>query len=101
MKVICTFLFKVVTPINVQLVSQTLKNKQIKPSELRFGFLGLGNMGSGIVKNLINSGHRVVVWNRTTDKVCACLSSFLLIISEKVCCMFIKQLLIVLFLFHI
>ena len=24
---------------------------------------------SGIVKNLLNSGHTVIVWNRTTDKV--------------------------------
>jgi hypothetical protein len=26
-------------------------------------------MGSGIVKNLLNSGHNVTVWNRTTEKV--------------------------------
>lgn len=39
------------------------------PSSLKFGFLGLGIMGSGIVKNLLNSGHSVVVWNRTPDKV--------------------------------
>lgn len=25
-------------------------------------------MGCGIVKNLINSGHKVVVWNRTLGK---------------------------------
>ena len=29
----------------------------------------LGIMGSGMVKNLLNSGHQVTVWNRTTDKV--------------------------------
>lgn len=40
------------------------------PSTLKFGFLGLGIMGSGIVKNLINSGHSVIVWNRTQEKVC-------------------------------
>lgn len=49
-------------------VSSTLKLKNINPSALKFGFLGLGIMGSGIVKNLINSGHKVVVWNRTSNK---------------------------------
>ena len=27
------------------------------------------NFSSGMVKNLLNSGHNVSVWNRTTDKV--------------------------------
>jgi len=57
--------------IGIDLVtsSQTLREKDIQPSKLNFGFLGLGIMGSGIVKNLLNSGHQVSVWNRTTDKV--------------------------------
>jgi len=49
--------------------SQTLREKDIQPSKLNFGFLGLGIMGSGMVKNLLNSGHQVTVWNRTTEKV--------------------------------
>jgi len=49
--------------------SQTLREKDIQPSKLNFGFLGLGIMGSGMVKNLLNSGHLVTVWNRSTDKV--------------------------------
>lgn len=48
--------------------SQALKDKAIEPSTLNFGFLGLGIMGSGIVKNLLNSGHKVTVWNRTAEK---------------------------------
>lgn len=36
---------------------------------MKFGFLGLGIMGSGVVKNLLNSGHKVVIWNRTAAKV--------------------------------
>ncbi|PSN37674.1 putative oxidoreductase GLYR1, partial [Blattella germanica] len=56
-------------PLDVESVSQTLKQKNILPSALKFGFLGLGIMGSGIVKNLLNSGHSVIVWNRTPDKV--------------------------------
>lgn len=55
--------------IDVAKVSTTLKSKNINPSTLSFGFLGLGIMGSGIVKNLINSGHKVCVWNRTANKV--------------------------------
>jgi len=49
--------------------SQILREKDIQPSKLNFGFLGLGIMGSGIVKNLLNSGHTVTVWNRTVEKV--------------------------------
>lgn len=49
-------------------ISDTLRMKNIKPSKLKFGFLGLGIMGGGIVKNLVNSGHSVVVWNRTKSK---------------------------------
>merc|ERR1719158_1239560 len=49
--------------------SQTLREKDIQPSKLNFGFLGLGIMGSGMVKNLLNSGHTVTVWNRTAEKV--------------------------------
>merc|ERR1719219_3244515 len=48
--------------------SQILREKDIQPSKLNFGFLGLGIMGSGIVKNLLNSGHTVTVWNRTVEK---------------------------------
>ncbi|EFN85056.1 Nuclear protein NP60-like protein [Harpegnathos saltator] len=60
----------VTPPLDVETLSQTLKEKNILPSNLKFGFLGLGIMGSGIVKNLINSGHNVIVWNRTQEKVC-------------------------------
>jgi NAD binding domain of 6-phosphogluconate dehydrogenase len=56
-------------PLDVERVTQTLKEKNIQPSSLKFGFLGLGIMGSGIVKNLLNSGHKVIVWNRTSEKV--------------------------------
>ncbi|KYN17007.1 Putative oxidoreductase GLYR1 like protein [Trachymyrmex cornetzi] len=58
----------VTPPLDVETMSQTLREKNILPSTLKFGFLGLGIMGSGIVKNLINSGHSVIVWNRTQEK---------------------------------
>ncbi|XP_030561807.1 putative oxidoreductase GLYR1 homolog isoform X2 [Drosophila novamexicana] len=48
--------------------SNTLADRDIVPSEQTFGFLGLGMMGSTIVKDLIFTKHKVVVWNRTIDK---------------------------------
>lgn len=56
-------------PLDLENVSETLLEKNIKASQMKFGFLGLGIMGSGIVKNLLNSGHKVVIWNRTAAKV--------------------------------
>lgn len=32
------------------------------------GLIGLGNMGTGIAKNLLRAGHRVTVYNRTREK---------------------------------
>lgn len=34
----------------------------------KFGFLGLGIMGSAMAKNLLKSGFEVTVWNRSPDK---------------------------------
>lgn len=68
-KYFLTFFYQITPPLDVESVSQTLKQKNILPSPLKFGFLGLGIMGSGIVKNLLNSGHSVIVWNRSPDKV--------------------------------
>jgi 3-hydroxyisobutyrate dehydrogenase-like beta-hydroxyacid dehydrogenase len=33
------------------------------------GFVGLGNMGSGMASNLLEAGHRVTAYNRSTNKV--------------------------------
>ena len=54
--------------VDISATSKVLKDKDIQPSKANFGFLGLGIMGSGIVKNLLNSGHSVTVWNRTAEK---------------------------------
>lgn len=35
----------------------------------RIGFVGLGIMGSGMARNLIEQGHDVVVWNRTASRM--------------------------------
>jgi len=34
----------------------------------RIGFIGLGIMGSGMVKNLLHKGHSVTVWNRSPER---------------------------------
>lgn len=35
---------------------------------MKIGFIGLGNMGSAIARNLIRAGYDVTVWNRSSDK---------------------------------
>jgi 3-hydroxyisobutyrate dehydrogenase-like beta-hydroxyacid dehydrogenase len=35
---------------------------------MKIGFLGLGNMGSGMAANLLRAGHEVTVWNRSPQK---------------------------------
>jgi 3-hydroxyisobutyrate dehydrogenase len=37
----------------------------------RIGFIGLGIMGSGMVRNLVRKGHPVCVWNRSASRVAA------------------------------
>ncbi|UYV71750.1 GLYR1 [Cordylochernes scorpioides] len=55
-------------PLDLDHISETLKKKNVVASQLKFGFLGLGIMGRGIVKNLLHSGHQVTIWNRTPSK---------------------------------
>ena len=35
---------------------------------MRIGFIGLGQMGSGMARSLIKAGHQVTVWNRSRAK---------------------------------
>jgi 3-hydroxyisobutyrate dehydrogenase-like beta-hydroxyacid dehydrogenase len=35
---------------------------------MKIGFVGLGNMGSGIAANLLRAGHEVAIWNRSAHK---------------------------------
>ena len=35
---------------------------------MKVGFIGMGIMGSGMVRNLIAAGHEPVIWNRTPEK---------------------------------
>ena len=34
---------------------------------MRIGFIGLGNMGTGMAGTLIKGGHDLTVWNRSAD----------------------------------
>lgn len=52
----------------INMGSVSAKSKTIRPSNLKFGFLGLGFMGQRLLKNLLNSGHQVTIWNRSKDK---------------------------------
>ncbi|XP_054714844.1 cytokine-like nuclear factor N-PAC [Uloborus diversus] len=54
--------------LDIENICEILKNKQSRPSDIKVGFLGLGKMGQGLVKNLLRSGHYVTMWNRTTEK---------------------------------
>jgi 3-hydroxyisobutyrate dehydrogenase-like beta-hydroxyacid dehydrogenase len=36
---------------------------------MKIGFIGLGNMGSGMARDLINAGHTLTVYNRTRSRV--------------------------------
>jgi 3-hydroxyisobutyrate dehydrogenase-like beta-hydroxyacid dehydrogenase len=38
---------------------------------MKIGFIGLGQMGSGIAKNLMKAGHELVVWNRSSGPAIA------------------------------
>jgi 3-hydroxyisobutyrate dehydrogenase-like beta-hydroxyacid dehydrogenase len=42
---------------------------------MKIAFLGLGKMGSAVVKLLLKSGHQVTVWNRSPDKAQALVSA--------------------------
>nr|CAD7400299.1 unnamed protein product [Timema cristinae] len=77
--------FSTVTPhLDLKKVTETLKNKNICPSSMKFGFLGLGIMGSGIVKNLLHSGHTVIVWNRNPDKAVTIFEpNYVLLLQEE------------------
>jgi 3-hydroxyisobutyrate dehydrogenase-like beta-hydroxyacid dehydrogenase len=35
---------------------------------MKVGFIGLGNMGSAMARNLINAGHTLTVYNRTRSR---------------------------------
>jgi glutamyl-tRNA reductase len=56
-------------PDYLPLYTEGISAKNVIATPMKIGFLGLGTMGTGIVSNLLRSGHEVTVWNRTPSKV--------------------------------
>ncbi|XP_059534481.1 cytokine-like nuclear factor N-PAC [Myotis daubentonii] len=50
---------------SIQAADSTAMNGSITPTHKKIGFLGVGLMGSGIISNLLKTGHVVTVWNGT------------------------------------
>src|SRR5437762_5070906 len=46
--------------------SRPTSRRELRMAEL--GFVGLGVMGSGVARRLLDAGHTVTVWNRTRAK---------------------------------
>jgi 3-hydroxyisobutyrate dehydrogenase-like beta-hydroxyacid dehydrogenase len=44
------------------------KRLNLRGSVMKVGFIGLGNMGTGMASNLVKAGHEVTVYNRTAAK---------------------------------
>lgn len=49
-------------------VYKAVNSKYIKPSHKTFGFIGLGMMGKQIVKSLLEAGHKISIWNKTSSQ---------------------------------
>lgn len=45
------------------------------PGRATIGFIGLGSMGAGMARRLVDAGHDVIVWNRSTDAVAELVSA--------------------------
>jgi 6-phosphogluconate dehydrogenase len=45
-----------------------LNDHQTEAHRMQIGFIGLGRMGSNMVRRLLRDGHQVVAWNRSPDK---------------------------------
>ncbi|KAF8791059.1 cytokine-like nuclear factor N-PAC isoform X2 [Argiope bruennichi] len=48
--------------------NKALYAKEVQAMDKKIGFIGLGMMGKRFVKNLLDSRHKVTVWNRTPEK---------------------------------
>ena len=48
----------------------TVMNQPVTPGKSRIGFLGLGIMGTPMIRNLLKAGFEVTIWNRTLNEAC-------------------------------
>ena len=55
--------------IDLKTKAVALEAKDIVPLKKKIGFLGVGKMGAGFVKNLIHTGHDVTIWDHRIEKV--------------------------------
>ena len=72
--------------------SEGIHMKNVIATPMKIGFLGLGIMGTGMVNNLLKSGHEVTVWNRTPSKVPATTSENKVLTLLKSTCLALKLL---------
>ncbi|GFY37534.1 putative oxidoreductase GLYR1 homolog [Trichonephila inaurata madagascariensis] len=54
--------------ISLKDFSCSLGKLDVEATSKKIGFIGLGGMGQRIVKNLIITGHKVTIWNRSSMK---------------------------------
>lgn len=54
--------------IDLMYESDILKQKKVEASRKKIGFLGLSRLGQGIVKNLAQAGHSLLIWNSTPEE---------------------------------
>lgn len=55
--------------IDLTYISDALKTKAIEPYPKTIGFLGLSQLGQGIIKNLHQTGHNLLIWNNTPEEI--------------------------------
>jgi len=53
---------------------------------MKVSFIGLGNMGFPMAANLLASGHRVTVYNRTKSKADELATRGAIVVGAKDCC---------------
>ncbi|XP_054710359.1 cytokine-like nuclear factor N-PAC isoform X2 [Uloborus diversus] len=60
---------KIPTPASLDIltVCDYVREKKVVATKKRIGFIGLGVIGQGIVKSLLNTGHDVTVWDHTAE----------------------------------
>jgi phosphoglycerate dehydrogenase-like enzyme len=59
--------FATLRPTTARERSHRLERQQ-EGQAMKVAFLGLGNMGAPMARNLVKAGHQVTVWNRTRER---------------------------------
>ncbi|KAF8785229.1 cytokine-like nuclear factor N-PAC [Argiope bruennichi] len=64
--------------------NEAARAKNVRPSNKKIGFIGLGMMGQRLVKNLLTTNHKVTVWNRSLEK-CIDFAQAGVVLAESPC----------------